>query len=72
MPYYRDGELKESHEYTTTDYDWRELIYQMAIDFYRHNQESDYLLKLEGYNPEFIDGKTGYEQYYSDIQGFWR
>ena len=72
LPYYKDGELKESHEYTTTDYDWRELIYQMAIDFYRHNQESDYLLKLEGYNPEFIDGKTGYEQYYSDIQGFWR
>lgn len=72
LPYYEDGVLKESHEYTTTDYDWRELIYQMAIDFYRHNQESDYLLKLEEYNPEFINGKTGYEQYYSDLQGFWR
>ena len=72
LPYYKDGVLNESHKYTTTDYDWRELIYQMAIDFYRHNQESDYLLKLEEYNPEFIDGKTGYEQYYSDLQGFWR
>lgn len=73
LPYYENGVLKEeSHEYTTTDYDWRELIYQMAIDFYRHNQESDYLLKLEEYNPEFINGKTRYEQYYSDLQGFWR
>lgn len=72
LPYYEDGALKESYEYTTADYDWRELIYQMAIDFYKHNQESDYLLKLEKYNPEFIDGKTGYEQYYSDLQGFWR
>lgn len=72
LPYYEDGVLKEGHEYTITDYDWRELIYQMAIDFYRHNQESDYLLKLEEYNPEFINGKTGYEQYYSDLQGFWR
>ena len=73
LPYYENKILKESsYVYTIAEYDWRELIYQMAIDFYRHNQESDYLLKLEEYNPEFIDGKTGYEQYYSDLQGFWR
>lgn len=52
--------------------DWRELIYRMAIDFYRHNEETDYLINLEKANPQFIDGKTGYEQYYSDLQGFWR
>lgn len=73
LPYYENKVLKESsYVYTIAEYDWRELIYRMAIDFYRYNQESDYLLKLEEYNPEFIDGKTGYEQYYSDIQGFWR
>ena len=73
LPYYENKILKEdSYVYTIAEYDWRELIYRMAIDFYRHNQESDYLLKLEEYNPEFIDGKTGYEQYYSDLQGFWR
>lgn len=73
LPYYENKILKQSsYVYTVAEYDWRELIYQMAIDFYRHNQESDYLLKLEEYNPEFIDGKTGYEQYYSDLQGFWR
>lgn len=59
-------------KYSVSKYDWRELIYQMAIDFYAHNQESDYLIKIEEKNPEFIDGRTGYEQYYSDLQGFWR
>ena len=52
--------------------DWRELIYRMALDYYRHNQEENFLINLELANPEFVDGKTGYEQYYSDLQGFWR
>lgn len=59
-------------KYSTSDYDWRELIYQMALDYFGHNQESDYLIKIEASNPSFIDGKTGYEQYYTDLQGFWR
>lgn len=70
-----NGELKlkeSSKEFSIEDYDWRELIYQMAVDFYRHNQESDFLIKLAEANPQFIDGKTGYEQYYSDMQAFWR
>lgn len=69
----KDGSTKETgKDYTTNDFDWREIIYRMAIDFYRHNQEADFLLNLETANPEFIDGITGYEQYYSDLQGFWR
>jgi hypothetical protein len=52
--------------------DWRELIYRMAIDFYQLNQEDNFLYKVQENNPWAIDGKTGYEQYYSDIQGFWR
>ena len=65
--------LKEAGQlFTISKYDWRELIYRMAIDFYRHNQESNYLINLEKANPQFVDGKTGYEQYYSDLQGFWR
>lgn len=63
---------KENIEYNNIDYDWRELIYQMAIDFYAHNQEHDFLINIENSNPWFIDGKTGYEQYYSDMQAFWR
>ena len=52
--------------------DWRELIYRMALDYYRHNQEENYLINLEAANPDFVNGITGYEQYYSDMQAFWR
>lgn len=59
-------------EYNIQNYDYRELIYQMAIDFYAHGQDTDFLIQLSQYNPQFINGKTGYEQYYIDIQAFWR
>ena len=71
LPYY-DVDVPEDTEYNVSNYDWRELIYQMALDYFAHNQEPDFLLKLQQYNPQFIDGKTGYEQYYTDLQGFWR
>lgn len=37
--------------------DWRELIYQMALD------------SMNGYHK---GERTGYEQYYADLLGFWR
>ena len=62
--------------------DWRELIYQMALDFYKHNQEDDFLYTVQQNNTlmsrdltihrSCINGKTGYEQYYIDMQAFWR
>lgn len=53
--------------------DWREIIYQMALDFYAHNTEEDYELKIAENNaPLYSTGQTGYEQYYIDMQGFWR
>ena len=59
---------KKPTEYTNLDkqtfvageYDWRELIYQMARDynFYKDNN---------------IDiARTGYEPYYQDLLGYWR
>lgn len=52
--------------------DWRELLYQMAKDFHAHGQDSDYIYQMRLRNPElFAKGKTGYEQYYTDIMGFW-
>lgn len=51
--------------------DWRELIYQMALDFDVCGQEDGYAYKLRMANPTMLNGKTGYEQYYTDIQGFW-
>lgn len=76
--------------------DWREVIYQMALDYYKHNQENDFLSNLSDYNTfdtanynedlqnEFMEkikkdngrlylnGITGYEQYYVDLYSFWR
>ena len=28
--------------YYASDYDWRELIYQMAVDYFDHNHDDDY------------------------------
>ena len=64
--------LQSNKTYTNEEYDWRELIYQMAKDYYKLNSSSSYLIDLENNNPWCTKGKTGYEQYYSDIMGFWR
>ena len=52
--------------------DWREIIYQMAMDYYRHGTEDEFYLNVAAANPHYPTGKTGYEQYYTDLQGFWR
>ena len=58
--------------FLSSQYDWRELIYQMALDYYNHNHDDDYEVVLSRNNPEYLFGKTGYEQYYEDLLGFWR
>lgn len=57
--------------------DWREILYQMAVDYFKYNQEEDFLFQIKNnnlFNGEYLypTGQTGYEQYYTDIQGFWR
>ena len=53
--------------------DWRELIYQMALDYQKHHLDEDYYIKLSNLNyGNYQNGKTGYEQYYVDMEGFWR
>jgi len=45
----------------------------MAVDFYRQNQEEDFLDRVERNNPlTCINGQTGYEIYYTDMISFWR
>ena len=70
-----------SYNIITDKLDWREIIYQMAKDYYTNNLKEDYYSeiyknnKTNGYyeGQETIPfGKTGYEQYYIDLQGFWR
>ena len=54
--------------------DWREIIYQMALDYYKYNHIlEDFLQCLAKANSEYYPlGQTGYETYYIDVQGFWR
>lgn len=58
--------------YNSQDYDWRELIYQMAKDYRKCYHDDDFLIRLAQANPQYPTGKTGYEQYYVDMEGFWR
>ena len=62
----------ELETYSSDEYDWRELIYQMALDYRRCYHNDDFLYYLKKYNPWCTTGKTGYEQYYIDLEGFWR
>ena len=68
---------KEFNEYLESGalnfVDWREIIYQMAIDYYKYNTLDDFELLIRNNNLDYYpEGKTGYERYYTDIQGFWR
>ena len=62
--------LKEEEFFRIVD--WREIIYQMAKDYSLYNQNMDFYQVIEKNNPDFIRGITGYENYYTDILGFWR
>lgn len=53
--------------------DWRELIFRMANDYFKYGFLSDFKARIAYFNsPYYSDGITGYEQYYTDIEGFWR
>ena len=58
--------------FTSENYDWRELIYQMALDYRQLSHDDDYIYKMNQKNILCANGKTGYESYYTDIEGFWR
>lgn len=51
---------------------WRELIYQMACDYMQYGHDDDYAVRLAKNNPEYQNGCTGYESYYSDFLAYWR
>ena len=72
--YGENKKSQESKKYSIEDgWDWREIIYQMALDFRRHNHLDGFEAKVAAANPDlYPTGKTGYEQYYTDMEGFWR
>lgn len=68
-----DGQDSETYVASPTC-DWRELIYQMAQDYYKYaHMLDDFEARVIAANPDiFPSGQTGYEQYYIDMIGFWR
>lgn len=57
--------------------DWREIIYQMARDYSLFNQYADFYFQVDSRNVLdgehlYPNGKTNYEQYYTDMLSFWR
>ena len=94
---YKDWEQKRGIHIV----DWREIIYQMALDYfagqgcskenpvqlgidgledddwkityYNMTDPDHFLYEVGQRNPYYYPtGYTGYEQYYTDMQGFWR
>lgn len=65
-----DDPYKDHYHYNM---DWREIIYRMALDYRRYNHDDDFEIILSHMNdPLYPRGITGYEQYYTDLEGFWR
>lgn len=69
----------EGVTYDSQGLDWREVLYQMAKDYFAHfhpeaeDYKHDFIKVVSEYNEGlYINGKTGYEQYYTDMLGFWR
>ena len=86
-----DRKYDENDKEISVEVDWRELIYQMAKDYFLGQgcsasqpiydldgnlviDEPDHFLSaVAERNPNYYStGITGYEQYYTDMEGFWR
>jgi hypothetical protein len=59
---------------------WQEIIYQMQKDYRKYNHSDDFATTIITNNPPipelnfkgYAAGRTGYEIYYIDLEGFWR
>jgi hypothetical protein len=67
-------EAYDGSDNNTIEVDWRELIYQMGVDYYKYNHKLTNFTQLiaERNSDYYPNGITGYETYYTDLQGFWR
>lgn len=70
--YYKVSEVEDKKNLIYVD--WRELIYQMALDYFKYNHiKSNFTQLIAAANFDYYPtGITGYETYYTDMQGFWR
>jgi hypothetical protein len=73
----QEGKVYYTKEYLDDEnaVDWREIIYQMALDYRKYNHWSSFFVKVDENNrldkePLYLGGRTGYQQYYIDLEGF--
>lgn len=63
--YYQTGIIKTNN--------WREIIYQMAKDYYDNHKKVNYWQIINEYNNNrYLNRITTYEPFYTDLLGFWR
>lgn len=78
-----DNMIKDYEESDMLNFvDWREIIYQMSLDYYQYGYYTNtekkiaddrFLAAVRENNIEYYpSGYTGYEQYYTDLYSFWR
>lgn len=68
-----DYYLRDIPQSTLVKCDWREIIYQMTQDYKKHYHDDDFVSRIAKNNPiDYPTGYTGYEPYYTDLDGFWR
>jgi hypothetical protein len=53
--------FEDNKKYTIEEYDWRELIYQMAKDYRKLYHNDNFLAMVAAANPQYLNGHTGYE-----------
>ena len=67
------SEYSYGFEKVVDETDWREIIYQMAKDYLAWNHLDDFEARVYAANGNlYPGGKTGYNQYYTDMVSFWR
>jgi hypothetical protein len=73
-PEFKDMKAQTAINHTIeSEGDWRELIYLMAKDYNKYGHLDNFEAKVATANPIlYPSGRTGYEQYYIDMLGFWR
>lgn len=68
---YQIGEKYDYNKGVVTE--WQDIIYYMAQDYNKFSHFDNFEEKVANANPDIYPlGRTGYEQYYIDILGFWR
>jgi hypothetical protein len=50
-PFRKNESSEENLIWDISDWDWREIIYQMAIDYFKHSHEDDFYWLIAKYNP---------------------